>query len=78
MSEINGIEEHDYRKGMKYNKAISTNVYHHSCDESKLPEGCVVLGRDTRILKLPSILLRKVQRRLSRFAKMIPSELAIN
>lgn len=51
MTEPKAKEDRDYRKGMKYNKAISTKVYHHSCDESKLPEGCIILGRDTRILK---------------------------
>ena len=44
-------EERKYRQGMKYNKEISTKVYHHDCDESKLPEGSIILGRETRMLK---------------------------
>ncbi len=44
-------EEREYRKGMKYNKSVSTKVYHHNCDVSKLPEGCEIIGRKTKMLK---------------------------
>lgn len=33
-----------YRQGMKYNKGISTKVYHHNCDMKKLPEGGIVIN----------------------------------
>ena len=50
-------EKRDYRKGMRYNKGIDTKVYHHGCDLSKLPEGCVVIGRKTKRLKCVKLLM---------------------
>lgn len=45
------------RQGMKYNKGVTTRTYHHKCDMSQLPEGCVVLKRKTRMLKNVQIIM---------------------
>src|SRR5574344_2789043 len=45
ISDPKSKEERKYRQGMKYNKEISTKVYHHNCDERKLPEGSIILYR---------------------------------
>lgn len=44
-------ESRKYRQGMKYNKSVSTKVYHHSFDMTKLPEGSIIIKRTTRRLK---------------------------
>jgi len=41
----------DYRKGMKYNKSVSTKVYYHNFDMTKLPEGATIIKRKMRKLK---------------------------